>query len=180
MGQLIDDILAFSRMSRSKMGTEPVDMTAMARDIFAELQANAPGRKLRFVLNELPPAKCDRTMVRQVWSNLLDIAIKYTAPREEAVIRVSGSVQGNENIYCVKDNGAGFDIQHAGKLFGVFQRLHSTREFEGTGIGLAIVQRIVTRHGGRVWAEAKVDEGATFHFALPHIPAKVIGQIGLS
>jgi light-regulated signal transduction histidine kinase (bacteriophytochrome) len=170
MGHLIDDILAFSRMSRNKMGTERVDMTTLAREVFAELQASVPERKIRFALDALPPASGDRAMLRQVWGNLLGNAIKYTAQTEEAVIEVSGSVQGNENTYCVKDNGAGFDMQYANKLFGVFQRLHTEAEFEGTGIGLAIVQRIIIRHGGRVWAEGKVNDGATFHFTLPASP----------
>jgi two-component system sensor kinase len=139
----------------------------LAQEVFTELKMGVPGRKIRLVLAPLPEAVCDRTMIRQVWSNLLGNAIKYTARREEAVIEVSGAMQGNELVYCVKDNGAGFDMRYAGKLFGVFQRLHSSEQFEGTGIGLAIVRRIVQRHGGRVWAEGKVDQGATFHFALP-------------
>jgi PAS domain S-box-containing protein len=167
MGRLIDDILAFSRMSRTKMGTQVVDMTAMARDVFADLQASAADRKIRFTLNALPPAMGDLAMLRQVWSNLLGNAVKYTAQREEAIIEVSGSFQGNELVYCVKDNGAGFDMQYANKLFGVFQRLHTDAQFEGTGIGLAIVRRVLERHSGRVWAEGKVNQGATFHFALP-------------
>jgi light-regulated signal transduction histidine kinase (bacteriophytochrome) len=167
MARLIDDILAFSRMARTRMGTELVNMTALAQEVFSELQLGVPGRTIRLVLAPLPEAECDRMMIRQVWSNLLANAIKYTARREEAVIEVSGAMQGSELVYCVKDNGAGFDMRYAGKLFGVFQRLHSSEQFEGTGIGLAIVRRIVQRHGGRVWAEGQVDQGATFHFALP-------------
>jgi PAS domain S-box-containing protein len=167
MGRLIDDILAFSRMSRSDMRAETVNMTALARVAFAELETGMVGRRIRFILPDLPNARGDRAMLRRVWSNLLDNAIKYTAHKPEAVIEVSGSVQGAESLYCVKDNGAGFDMRYAGKLFGVFQRLHSAEEFEGTGIGLAMIQRIVTRHGGRVWAEGRVNEGAAFSFALP-------------
>ena len=176
MGHLIDDILAFSRMARYTMGVERVDMTALAREVFGELQATVPERKIRFVLDTLPPAVCDRVMLRQVWSNLLGNAIKYTAPKEQAVIEVFGAVQGNEQVYGVKDNGAGFDMQYASKLFGVFQRLHSAEQFEGTGIGLAIVRRIIERHGGRVSAEGKVDQGATFQFALPAQPLLVRGS----
>lgn len=167
MGRLIDEILAFLRMSRSDVRAGTVNMTALASLVFAELQEGMVERRIRFVLRDLPNARGDRAMLRQVWSNLLANAIKYTAHKPEAVIEVSGSVQGPESIYCVKDNGAGFDMRYAGKLFGVFQRLHSAEEFEGTGIGLAMIQRIVTRHGGRVWAEGRVNEGATFSFALP-------------
>ena len=167
MSCLIDDILAFSRMSRKEMGMASVDMTALAAEVFAELRAAAAGRTIRFVLGELPPAYGDAAMIRQVLANLLDNAIKYTRLQPEAVIEMTGVQSGNENVYCVKDNGAGFDMQEAGKLFGVFQRLHSAEEFEGTGIGLAIVKRIAERHGGHVRAEGKVGEGATFCFSLP-------------
>jgi signal transduction histidine kinase/DNA-binding response OmpR family regulator len=178
MGRLIDDILAFSRTSRSEMGMEMVEMADITREVFAELRAMAPERNINLVfgdkdlgdqdLGELPSARCDRAMIRQVLSNLLHNAIKYTSPRSDAVIEVSGMAGEAETCYCVKDNGVGFDMDYADKLFGVFQRLHSAGEFEGTGIGLAIVKRIIERHGGRVWAEGKVGEGAAFHFSLPN------------
>jgi PAS domain S-box-containing protein len=167
MGRLIDDLLAFSRTSRSEIGPEKVDMSALATEVFAELSSERSDRNIRFIMDELPPACGDRAMIHQVLSNLLGNAIKYTKPRPEAVIEVSGTAGDAENIYCVKDNGVGFDMRYVNKLFGVFQRLHSAEEFEGTGIGLAIVKRIVERHGGRTWAEGKVDEGATVHFTLP-------------
>ncbi len=142
-------------------------MEGMARAVFEELKPSLAGRELHLEIKPLPLCHGDQSMLRQVWINLLGNAIKFTRPREHALIEVSGQTGDAENIYCVKDNGAGFDMQYAGKLFGVFQRLHGVEEFEGTGIGLAIVKRIITRHGGRVWAEGKVNEGATFYFALP-------------
>lgn len=176
MDQLIDDILAFSRMSRTSMNVGQVDMTALAREVYDELKAGAPERNIRFALHQLPGAAGDFAMLRQVWSNLLGNAVKYTAQRAEAQIEVEGAGQAGEVVYSVKDNGAGFDMQYAGKLFGVFQRLHSPNQFEGTGIGLAIVQRIVARHGGRVWAEGEVDRGATLHFALPASPSAAVSR----
>jgi len=167
MGRLIDDLLAFSRMSRKEMGIVCIDMNALAADVFAELHAAAGRRNVRFILGELPPAYGDAAMIRQVLANLLGNAIKYTRLQPEPIIEMAGEQSGNENVYRVKDNGAGFDMQHAGKLFGVFQRLHSAEEFEGTGIGLAIVKRIVERHGGQVGAEGKAGEGAMFYFTLP-------------
>jgi two-component system sensor kinase len=149
------------------MDVAEVDLKALAARVFAELRAGAPDRQIRFVLGELPPAVCDPVMIRQVLGNLIGNALKYTARRPEAVIEVSGEVQGNEHVYTVSDNGAGFDMRYVEKLFGVFQRLHRADEFEGTGIGLAIVRRIVERHGGRTWAEGTVDRGAAFHFSLP-------------
>lgn len=167
MGHLIDDLLAFSRTARTELRKEPVDMTAMTREIFKELSAEKPERNIRLVLDELPSARGDPATIHQVLVNLLGNAIKYSGSRAEAVIEVSGALSGDENVYCVKDNGVGFDMSAADRLFGVFQRLHSADEFEGTGIGLAIVKRIVERHQGRVWAEGKVGEGAAVHFALP-------------
>lgn len=167
MSQLIDDILAFSRMGRLGMSMAEVNMEGLAREVFEELMRVANGRDLTMEIKPLPPAHGDHAILRQVWVNLLGNAIKFTRRNPAAAIQVGSYAEGKENIYFVKDNGAGFDMQYAEKLFGVFQRLHSVEEFEGTGIGLAIVKRIITRHGGRVWAEGKVNQGATVYFALP-------------
>ena len=173
MGRLIDDLLALARSSRSELRAADVDMTALAQEAFAELRAGAPERQIRFALGALPPAHCDRSLVRQVLTNLFSNAIKYTSRKPEAVIEISGPSGLSVNTYTVTDNGAGFDNKYSSKLFGVFQRLHSGEEFEGNGIELAIVKRIVERHGGRVWAEGEVGKGAAFHFTLP--PAKEAG-----
>ena len=168
MGQLIDDLLSFSRLARQEMAPAVVNMGELARSVFEELQRAIPERRLECSIPPLPPARGDRAMIRQVLVNLLSNAIKFTNSTEIARLEVGGSENGaGQNTYYVKDNGAGFDMQYVGKLFGVFQRLHSSKEFEGTGVGLAIVQGVVQRHGGRVWAEGKVNEGATFHFTLP-------------
>jgi PAS domain S-box-containing protein len=168
MGQLINDILDFSRMSRREIAATPVDMTALAREVYDEVRAAAPAKRAIVLrMEELPPACADPALLRQVWVNLLSNAVKYTGQRAEAVIEVGGATASGENTYWVKDNGAGFDMRYADKLFGVFQRLHGDAEFEGTGIGLAIVKRIVTRHGGRVWAESKLGESTALYFTLP-------------
>ena len=167
MGQLIDDLLAFSRMGRQPMQTTDIDMDALAQEAFHEQSALNPKRAVEFKLSPLPPARGDRAMLRVVLNNLLSNAIKYTRGRASPRIEIGSAAPGALNVYFVKDNGVGFDMQHAGKLFGVFQRLHSSEEFEGTGVGLALVQRIIRRQGGRVWAEAKPNEGATFFFSLP-------------
>lgn len=166
MDQLINDILAFSRMGRLGISMAEVNMEALARQVYGELMP-AAGRDLMVEIKPLPAARGDHAMLRQVWVNLLANAIKFTSHTPAATIQVGSYVEGRENVYFVKDNGAGFDMQYAEKLFGVFQRLHTVDEFEGTGIGLAIVKRIITRHGGRVWAEGKVNKGAAFYFALP-------------
>jgi PAS domain S-box-containing protein len=166
MARMIDDILGFSRVGRTEMLTETVDMAALVQETIRELEVATAGRKVDFELAPLPPALGDAAMMQRVWANLLGNAVKYTTPRPEARIQVGATPGNGENVYFVRDNGVGFDMQHAGKLFGVFQRLHGA-EFPGTGIGLAIVKRVVTRHGGRVWAEGKPNEGATFYFALP-------------
>jgi signal transduction histidine kinase len=167
MGKLIDDLLAFSRLGRKVMRVADFDMEGLARGAFSDLCKLEPGRNLKIHFNALPPARGDRDMLRQVLMNLLANALKFTRTREVAEIEVSGRSTETENIYCVRDNGVGFDMTYAEKLFGVFQRLHTEQEFEGTGVGLANVQRVVQRHGGRVWAEGKVAEGAVFCFSLP-------------
>jgi PAS domain S-box-containing protein len=166
MGQLIDDLLEFSRAGRRAMQAMEVNMDSLVRAASDDCVAQAPGRDIRLKLHPLPPAQGDATMLRQVWVNLISNAVKYTRPKPVAEIEVTGRLDNGELIYCVKDNGTGFDMRYADKLFGVFQRLHSESEFEGTGVGLALVQRIVHRHGGRIWAESKLNEGATFYFTL--------------
>jgi PAS domain S-box-containing protein len=167
MGQLIDDLLAFSRLNRRSMQTGAIDMTALARTVFDECAAREPGRPFQFKLQPLPSAEGDPSMIRQMLVNLIANSIKYTRPKNPAEIEIGCRREGEENIYYVKDNGVGFDLKYVSKLFGVFQRLHTEDEFEGTGVGLALVQRIIHRHGGRVWADAKINEGATFFFTLP-------------
>jgi len=166
MGQLIDDLLSFSRLSRARLSLADLDMSGLIAEVWAELTENSE-RRPDFVFNGIPSCLGDRTLIRQVLSNLLSNAVKFSSKNDRARIEMGSRRQGNENVYYVKDNGVGFDMQYHDKLFGVFQRLHGADEFEGTGVGLAIVQRIVHRHGGRVWAEAKENEGATFYFSLP-------------
>ncbi|MBS1190097.1 MAG: sensor histidine kinase [Rhodocyclaceae bacterium] len=167
MGELIDDLLAFSHLGRREMAWGPVDMESLARSVAGERQSAEPERAIEFAIAPLPPTRGDSAMLRQVWANLLDNALKFTRGRPAARIEAGGKIEGGELIYWVRDNGAGFDMAYAGKLFGVFHRLHRQDEFEGTGVGLAIAQRILQRHGGRIWAEGRPDAGATFYFALP-------------
>jgi len=167
MKELIDDLLALSRLGRRDIEASNINMELLARNVFNELKAAVPDRIFYLNIRTLPASEGDPSMIRQVFVNLLFNAIKFTRPRETARIDVGSTSKEKEVIYFVKDNGVGFDMNHAGKLFAPFQRLHSAAEFEGTGVGLAIVQRIIHRHGGRVWAEGKVNEGATFYFTLP-------------
>jgi PAS domain S-box-containing protein len=167
MALLIDDLLAFSRLSRQQMAAGTVNLAVMARVICAELKKQEKGRLIEFKIAAMPAARGDHSMLQQVLQNLLANAVKFTRPRAKARIELSGRTEKGENIYQVKDNGVGFDMNYGDKLFGVFQRLHGSDEFEGTGVGLAIVQRIVLRHGGRVWAESGKSGGATFYFSLP-------------
>lgn len=167
MAQLIDDLLGLSRLTRQPMRKSDIYLADIARQVFEHLKSQAPDRNLQLTVNDLPSAFADHSLLYQVMMNILGNAIKYTRSRESAIIEVGGRTDGNENIYYVKDNGIGFDERYIDKLFGPFQRLHGLEEYEGTGIGLAIVQRIIQKHGGRVWAEGKVGEGATFYFALP-------------
>lgn len=167
MGQLIDDLLAFSRLGRKEMYSSNVDMKALAVSVLNELTKEDDRERIDFKIAALPSVSADASLMRQVWVNLLSNAIKFTSKKEQAVIEVGSKSDKDEFVYYVRDSGAGFDMEYANKLFGVFQRLHSESEFEGTGVGLAIVQRIIRRHGGHVWAESEVDKGATFYFALP-------------
>ena len=166
MEQLIDDLLAFSRLSRQPINKRPVEPARLAQEALDELAAEQAGRQIEMALGRLPECLADPALLRQVFVNLLSNAIKYTRGREPARIEIGARLEAGQTVYFVKDNGVGFDMQNASQLFGVFQRLHSADDFEGTGIGLANVRRIVHRHGGRVWAEAEVDRGATFYFTL--------------
>jgi PAS domain S-box-containing protein len=166
MGILIDDLLTFSRLSRLPLHKQTVDTAQLVRDSLEELDSERQGRKIDMCIGDLPPCHGDSALLKQVWVNLLSNALKYTRKCDMAVVEAGCQSDNGENIYFVRDNGTGFDMQYVDKLFGVFQRLHRTDEFEGTGVGLAIVQRVVHRHGGRVWAEAAVDRGATFYFTL--------------
>ncbi|MBI5648343.1 MAG: heavy metal translocating P-type ATPase [Ignavibacteriae bacterium] len=170
MGGLIDDLLKFSRTAKSELTKRPVVMNTLVQDIVSVLDQIHTQRVIHWTIGELPDAPGERNLLRQVWTNLLDNAVKYTRQKEQARISIKGRDAGTYAEYTVSDNGAGFDMQYAGKLFGVFQRLHTSTEFEGNGIGLATVQRIILRHGGRVWAEAELNRGATFHFTLPYEP----------
>jgi light-regulated signal transduction histidine kinase (bacteriophytochrome) len=167
MGELIDDLLALSRLGRKEIEVSDIDMDKLVKGLFDELRIDTHNGKVQFNIKPLPPARGDLGMIHQVFANLLLNAIKFTKPKGAAVIEVGGYTEDSKNVYYVKDNGVGFDMQYKDKLFGVFQRLHSGEEFEGTGVGLSIVQRILNRHGGKIWAEGKVNEGATFYFALP-------------
>ena len=166
MGKFIDDLLSFSRLGRLELNMSRLDMESLVNDVWMELQIINPGRKIDLKIKNVPPGWGDRTLIKQVYSNLLSNAVKYTNFRDNVYVEVGGYKEGHEYIYYVKDNGVGFDMEYYDKLFGVFQRLHSADEYEGTGVGLAIVQRIIHRHGGRVWANAIVDKGATFYFTL--------------
>src|SRR5687768_776300 len=169
MGRMIADLLTFSRIGRAEMHKTRFNLTDTLKDVRRDLQAQTQNRKIIWVIPELPDVHGDPFMLRQALFNLLANAVKFTRRREEAHIEVRVESTDREHIFAIKDNGAGFDMKYASKLFGVFQRLHSTSEFEGTGIGLANVRRIIARHGGRTWAEGELDAGATFYFSLPII-----------
>jgi signal transduction histidine kinase len=168
MGELINALLAFSRLGRQALARQTVDLTQLARDVYKELEREQGERHIDLRLQALPAADGDPALLRVVFANLLSNALKYTRLRETAVIEigVTGAKDKNVPVYFVRDNGVGFDMSDAQKLFGVFQRLHHAHEFEGTGVGLATVRRIIDRHGGRIWAEATPDAGATFYFTL--------------
>jgi PAS domain S-box-containing protein len=178
MGKLIEDLLAFSRIGRTGMKPSPVDMAALVQSIFSELTSFEDRTRFDFNIGPLPKAQGDPAMIRLVWTNLLSNAVKFSSKKELSVIKVDSEVRSGEVIYSIRDNGAGFDMRYADKLFGAFQRLHSSKEFEGTGVGLAIVQRIVQRHGGRVWAEGEPGKGAVFYFTINPIPTPSLPLTG--
>jgi signal transduction histidine kinase len=181
MGQLVDDLLAFSRLGRLALSKQTVDSGRILRLCLSEMKAEQEGRQLEIDIGDLPSCQADPTLLKQVWMNLLSNALKYTRKRSTAKIAIGCRMErrpktvhdaahqsgpGTEMIFFIKDNGAGFDMKYAHKLFGVFQRLHRAADYDGTGVGLAIVQRIINRHGGRIWADAQVNQGATFSFTL--------------
>ncbi len=168
MGNLIDDLLTFSRLGRKELNKSDINMPDMVKSVYNELKESAQNRKINLRINSLPSIWGDPSLIRQIVSNLLSNAIKFTEPKQIANISVSGKRKKDEIIYSFKDNGVGFDMRYANKLFGVFQRLHSNEEFEGTGIGLSLVRRIISKHGGKVWAESELNEGSTFYISIPN------------
>jgi PAS domain S-box-containing protein len=167
MDKLITDILSLSRVSRSEHKKSGIDMTKMALSMYNEVASPETQQKIEFIIDPLPGIFADPTFIKQVWINLLSNAIKFSSLSSGPEIKIGGYNDGKSNVYYVRDNGVGFNPEYSHKLFGVFQRLHKATEFEGTGVGLAIVQRIILRHGGKVWAESREGYGATFYFSLP-------------
>jgi PAS domain S-box-containing protein len=168
MGKLIDDLLTFSRLGRKELMRKELNMNELVENVINEINT-AYNHKAKFKVDTLIALQADYSLLYQVVFNLISNAIKYSSKKENPLVEISSEQNNNEVIFVVKDNGSGFDMKYSGKLFGVFQRLHSEEEFEGTGVGLAIVQRIINKHGGKAWAEGKVNEGATFRFSLPKV-----------
>jgi light-regulated signal transduction histidine kinase (bacteriophytochrome) len=166
MGCLVDDLLSLSQVGRQELSLHDTPLDPLLREVIADLSPEYAARDVEWQITGLSNAECDPALIKQVFVNLLSNAVKYTRKRKRAVIQIGEEMQNGERVIFVRDNGAGFDMQYAGKLFGVFQRLHKAGDFEGTGVGLAIVQRIIRKHGGRIRAEAELDRGATFFFAL--------------
>ncbi len=166
MKALIDDLLAFSRLGRKGLSMSDVDMTKLVEEVFSELKS--ADQEVQLNLQPLPTVYADRALMRQVWINLVSNAIKFSFHQDISMIEIGSKVDNDQYLLYIKDNGAGFDMQYADKLFGVFQRLHSSEDFEGTGIGLSFAQRVIQRHGGRIWAEGNVGKGAAFYFTVPH------------
>ena len=167
MGSMIDALLNFSRLGRTAISWTKFSSRELVNTALETFQDELTGRKVEILISELPDANGDKFLIYQVWINLISNALKYSKKKDLAIIEIGGEIVNNETIFQIKDNGVGFDMKYADKLFGVFQRLHKARDFEGIGIGLANINRIVTKHGGRCWAESEVDKGATFFFSLP-------------
>jgi signal transduction histidine kinase len=166
MGQLVDDLLNLSRIGRQELSIQDMSLDSLLGQVVEDFAPECAGREVEWRIGKLTSAECDPGLMKQVFVNLLSNAVKYTGMREHAVIQIGQTRQNNERVIFIRDNGVGFDMQYVGKLFGVFQRLHKARDFEGTGVGLAIAQRIIRKHGGRIWAEAELDRGATFFFTI--------------
>jgi light-regulated signal transduction histidine kinase (bacteriophytochrome) len=166
MGCLVDDLLAFSRINREEFRHTSIDMTLLAQNTWDELSTPEEKASIVFQIEQMPDAFGGITLIRQVWRNLISNAIKFTSLKENRIITIGSFMSDNDPVYFIRDNGVGFKQDYAPKLFGIFQRLHNKHEFEGTGVGLAVVFRIIQRHGGKVWAEARINEGATFYFKL--------------
>jgi signal transduction histidine kinase len=169
MSRLIKDLLDFARLGKTESIGQMADMSSIVESVIVQAKMAHPDIAAAFIVNEMPPAFCDQALIKQVWNNLIMNAVKYSGKKENPVIEIGSKLINETTVYYVKDNGVGFDMQYADKLFGVFARLHSDNDFEGSGIGLATVRRILNKHAGEVWAEARVNEGATFYFSLPGI-----------
>ncbi len=167
MDRLITDLLNLSRVSRTAIKKANVDMKATAKSMFLEIATEQEKNDFEVIFNDIPPAKCDLGLIKQVWQNLIGNALKYSSKSSVKKIEIGAFTRENETVYFVRDFGAGFNSKYNHKLFGAFQRLHKDNEFEGNGIGLALIQRIILRHAGKVWAEGEIDEGATFYFSIP-------------
>ncbi|MFA5850873.1 MAG: ATP-binding protein, partial [Bacteroidales bacterium] len=168
MGNLIDALLTFSRLSRTELQKTKIDSKNIVKQVVKTLRDETEGRNIKINISELPDVKGDEILINQVWVNLISNSLKYTRNNEHTVIDIGSTTEKDKTIFYIKDNGVGFDMKYADKLFGVFQRLHRARDFEGIGIGLANVNRIVVRHGGKCWAESEVGKGATFFFSIPN------------
>jgi len=162
----VDDLLSLSKIGRQELSLQKTPLDSLLRQAVEDLAPECSGREVEWQIGDLFSVECDPGLMKQVFVNLLSNAVKYTGKRERAVIQVGQIMRNNLPVIFVRDNGAGFEMQYVSKLFGVFQRLHKARDFEGTGVGLAIVQRIIRKHGGQIWAEAELDQGATFFFTL--------------
>ena len=167
MSELIEDMLRLSRLGREPLQKRSVDMRGLVQEVVVELRAAEAARTLDIRIGDLPEVQADPSLLRQVWVNLVANALKFTRRRASALIEIGGEARGADKLYSIRDNGAGFDPRRAERLFGIFQRLHAAKDFEGTGVGLSIARRIIERHGGSIWAESEPDRGAAFHFTLP-------------
>jgi light-regulated signal transduction histidine kinase (bacteriophytochrome) len=166
MGRLVDDLLALAKLSRQEVRFQITGLKSLVEEVLRSYKAELSDREINWTIGELPFVYCDPTLIRQVYANLLSNAIKYTRPRHRAEIEIGQKTIDGQTVLFVRDNGVGFNMKYADKLFGVFQRLHRSEDFEGTGVGLAAIQRIIHKHSGTIWAEAEIDKGATFYFTL--------------